>query len=108
MEQQSNGKAVASLVLGILSILCTFGGSWFLYGSIAGIVLGIIGIVLAVSAKKENPSGMATAGMVLSIVGVICSAIAAVACVGCIGLWGAGTAAGVDALNAVSTELYNL
>ena len=55
--------AVASLVLGILSILDPF--------IILGLILGIIGIVLAVMAKKRGFfGGMATAGLVLSIIGL--------------------------------------
>ena len=101
MEQQSNGKAVASLVLGIIALVCVFFG----YGAILGVILGIIGIILSISAKKENPSGMATAGFVLSLIAVIICVIGFIACVACVGAIGA---AGVNELNAVSTELYNL
>lgn len=82
MENKSNGKAIASLVLGIVSLVCIFFG----YGALLGIVLGIIGIVLGVSAKKEQPSGMATAGLVLSIISVALCALAFIACVACAGL----------------------
>jgi len=74
---------IASLVLGILSLLVgIFGGiiSW------SGAILGIIGIVLAVQGRK-NPeqSGMATAGLVLSIIGTIISLVFYVACAACVG-----------------------
>ncbi len=78
---QNNGKAIASLVLGILAACCVFFG----YGALLGIVLGIIGLVLGISAKKESPSGMATAGMVLSIIAIAICAIGFIACVACIG-----------------------
>ena len=56
MDNNSNGAAVASLVLGIVGI-CT---GW-LYG--LGCILGIIGLVMASTAKKNNGgSGLATAG----------------------------------------------
>jgi cbb3-type cytochrome oxidase subunit 1 len=72
----SNGKAIASLVLGIVSIVfCVYG---------IGIVTGIIGLVLGISAKKENPSGMATAGIVLSIIGIVISGITLFACIACV------------------------
>ena len=77
----SNGKAIASLVLGILALVCIFFG----YGALLGIVLGIIGLVLGISAKKEGPSGMATAGIVLSIISIAVCAIIFTACVACIG-----------------------
>ena len=95
-EQKTNGKAVASLVLGILAVLSLFTG---LAGVIVGLVLGIVGIVLAVSAKKEmahddKGQGLATAGLVCAIIGtaiaglgVLCiaacgAAIGATACFG--------------------------
>lgn len=86
MEQNSNGKAIASLVLGILACVCVFFG----YGALLGIVLGIVGLILGISAKKENPSGMATAGIVLSIISIAFCAIVFVACVACVGCFTAG------------------
>ena len=50
-----------------------------------GIICAIVGIVLAVVAKKQNPSGLATAGLVLSIIALaicIISIIAVIACAG--------------------------
>ena len=61
-EKQSNGLAIASMVLGIVSLILTCilpYGSW---------VLAIVGIVLAAIAKKKAKSGMATAGLVCSII----------------------------------------
>lgn len=68
MEQNSsNGTAVASLVLGIVSIVFAF------ILPIIGIICGIIGIVLGV--KLRNESGMAKAGFIMSIIGIILSVI---------------------------------
>lgn len=91
-EKKSNGFAIAGLVLGILSIVSSFtivfaGLGWL------GLVLGIVGIVMGVMAKKRNPSGMATAGLVLSIIGTVLCGITFVACVACIGA--VGTAGGI-------------
>ena len=61
----NNGKAIASLVLGILSIVLAFLYWW------VGLIGGIVGIVLGVQARKENPSSLATAGFVCSIIGVV-------------------------------------
>lgn len=80
-NKPSNGKAIASLVLGILAAVCVFFG----YGALLGIVLGIIGLVLGISAKKEAPSGMATAGIVLSIISIAICAIGFIACIACVG-----------------------
>lgn len=78
MNNNSNGAAVASLVLGIVGI-CT---GW-LYG--LGCILGIIGLVMASTAKKNNGgSGLATAGLVLSILAVVFGAVT-LACTVCVG-----------------------
>lgn len=61
-KKQSNGLAIASMVLGIVSLILTCilpYVSW---------VLAIVGIVLAAIAKKKAKSGMATAGLVCSII----------------------------------------
>ena len=85
-EKKSNGLAVASLVLGIVSIVFSFFIQWL------GLIIGIVGIVLGVMAKKKNPCGMATAGLVLSIIGTILCALIFIACIACIGALGtAGT-----------------
>lgn len=81
---QGNGKAIASLVLGIVAVVCVFFG----YGALLGIVLGIIGLILGINAKKESPSGMATAGVALSIIAIAICAIGFIACVACVGILG--------------------
>lgn len=61
------GLAIASLVMGIISILfcCCWGG---------GIVFAIPGIFMARSANKKNKTGVGTAGMVCSIIGTVLNA----------------------------------
>lgn len=88
-EKKSNGYAIAALVLGIVSIVFSFFLQWL------GLIIGIVGIVLAVVAKKKNPSGMATAGLVLSIIGTVFCALFFIACVACLGTL--GTAGGLAA-----------
>ncbi|MGI6175229.1 MAG: hypothetical protein ACOYJC_03510 [Christensenellales bacterium] len=79
------GKATASMVLGIISCsLWIFG-----YGAIAAIVCGIIGLVLAIQVRKGyeaaqmKPTGIATAGLVLSLIGTALSAIIFISCIAC-------------------------
>ena len=73
--------AVAGLVLGILSIVG---------GSIPGVnafpmwLFGIVGIVLSAIARKKEQSGIATAGLVLSIIGTILSFVFFLACAVCV------------------------
>ena len=76
MESSNVGKnkAIASLVLGIVGIVL----AWFTWLALIGLAASIIGIVMAVGAKKVLPaqnSGMATAGMVCSIIGLVLCAI---------------------------------
>lgn len=66
MEQSSNKKAIASLVLGIISCVCSV---CYIIGWIAGLVCGILAIVFGVKARKHSAKGLATAGFVLGIVG---------------------------------------
>lgn len=83
-EKKSNGLAIASLVLGIVAIVFSFIGLSIPFG----LIIGIVGIILGVMAKKKNPSGMATAGLVLSIIGTILCAIVFIACMACVGAIG--------------------
>jgi LSD1 subclass zinc finger protein len=59
------GKATASLVLGILSILGTF--------CLLGIPLGIIGLIMGIMGRKSTRHGMAVSGIVMSIIGFVLS-----------------------------------
>ena len=77
MEKQKIPNSTAVLVLGILSIIscCCYG--------VIGLILGIIALILANSAKKiyleapENYSGYSNlnAGKVMSIIGIILNLI---------------------------------
>ena len=57
--EESKGLAIASLILGILSILC------------GGGIFGIVGLILAIVAKKKGQAGPHTVGLILSIVGLV-------------------------------------
>ncbi len=75
---------VASLVLGIIAVMIGLfsGGSlgWF------GAILAIIGIILgAVGKKNPEKNGLATAGLVLSIIGLILCLLLYIACIACVG-----------------------
>lgn len=63
--KQSNTLAIVSLVLGILAIVCGCCLAW------VGCLFGIGGIVCAVLSKKNGKSGMATAGLICSIAGIV-------------------------------------
>lgn len=81
MENRSDGKATASLVLGILGLVFVFFGTF----AFIGMILAVIGLILGVAAKKENPDdGKAKAGVVLSIISLALCAVTFIACVACI------------------------
>lgn len=64
-NQGGKGMAVASLVLGIVSFLC------------CGLPCSIVGLILGIISKKRQPmnNGMATAGIVLCIIGLVFTVI---------------------------------
>ena len=75
---------VVSLVFGILCvILC-----WIPVWNWVGIALGVIGIIMgavgkSMAKKNDKPTGVATAGLVLSIIGVAIAGVAWLACFAC-------------------------
>ena len=62
-EVPGKGAAIASLVLGIIGLVVAL----FVFGPV-GAILGIVGVVMASKAKQQGfEGGMRTAGFVLSI-----------------------------------------
>lgn len=87
------GAATGSLVCGIVSLALSviFGG--FIITPLIGLVVGIVGLILASNAKKVGYlSGVRTAGFVCSLIGVILGAIVFVSCVACAGCLGTADA----------------
>lgn len=83
---ENNGFAVASLVLGILG--CTF--FWM---SSAAVIITILGLVFAVKGRKDipigsKPRGIATAGLVLNIIGLSLSGMIFLSCTMCLHAYG--------------------
>ena len=79
---------VASLVLGIIALVI---GVFFSAGlGWLGAILGIVGIILGALARKKTPEkkGVATEGLVMSLIGLILSVILWIACLACIGAAG--------------------
>ncbi len=66
--ESTPGFAIASLVLGIVSILfcCCWGG---------GILFAVPGIIMGLSANKKQKTGVGTAGIICSIVGAVLNGI---------------------------------
>ena len=89
--------AVAGLVLGILSLI---GGSVPIANAFPLWLLGLVGIILSAKArskarKEGEPIGIATAGLILSIIGFTFSFIM-FACIACAGMVVANFLGGLD------------
>lgn len=92
------GFAIAGLILGIASVVLGY-ETWYL-----GVAAGVVGLILSIQAKKSyeasgEKNGMATAGFILSIVGLAVSCLGLVMCITCGGcLMSAGTGALAEGL----------
>lgn len=69
--KKTDTLAIVSLILGIISIVACC----YIY---VAIPLGIGGIVCSVISKKKQKSGLATAGMICSIIGIVITILAIV------------------------------
>lgn len=64
-NKDTNVLAIVSLVLGILSIVLGCCTGWI------GALFGIGGIICAVFANKQGETGLAKAGLICSIIGIV-------------------------------------
>lgn len=98
-QDTGKGFSIAALVLGIVGVV--FG--WFGILGIIAFAASVVGIILAVNGRKKSiavfgkASGMATAGLVLSIIGTCLAGIAVIACTACAACIG-NTAAGLGSI----------
>ena len=69
--EPSSGKATAAVVCGAVAIVL----AWVPF---IGLILGIVAIVLAVSAGKQHKSGKTTAAKVCGVIGIVFSIVALV------------------------------
>ncbi|HJO93968.1 MAG TPA: DUF4190 domain-containing protein [Victivallales bacterium] len=63
-KTKGGGKAIASLVLGIIGII-----AWLI--PLFGLPITIVGLVLGCKGRKSAKKGIATSGIVLSIIGLV-------------------------------------
>ncbi len=94
-KKSSKGLSVAALVCGILGIV----GSFIPVVCYFTLVLAILGIVFGAKASKiakqnEESKGLATAGLVLGIIGTAFGAIGVICVICAAGVIGAAGAAG--------------
>ena len=64
--EKHNGKATASLVLGIISLI-----TWLL--PLFGFPVAIVGVVMGFYGMKSEKKNRGVAGLVLSIIGLVCT-----------------------------------
>ena len=83
----NNGKglSIAGLVLGIVACVL----AWFYMINIVALVCAIVGLVCAVKGKNAAkaagaPTGLGTAGLVLSIIGLVLAGIGFLSCTLCV------------------------
>ena len=101
--------SVTSLVMGIISLILTLACPVLP----VGLVLGIIGIIFAVMGKKsdeknEKPTGIAVAGLVLSIVATVIGGSVFAACAICTAGTAAATNSAVEATGEAVKSLKSI
>ncbi len=85
MQNTGKGLSIAGLVLGIVSVCL----AWFYMINIIALVCGVVGIVCAAKGSKAAkaaavPTGLATAGLVISIIGTCLAGIGFFSCTLCV------------------------
>ncbi len=85
MQNPGKGMSVAGLILGIASIVL----AWWYMINIVALVAGVVGVILAAKGKKAAvaagaPTGLGTAGLVLSIIGTVIAGIGFLTCTVCV------------------------
>lgn len=85
--ENNNGKtlAIVGLILGIVSIVL----AWFMYVNIAAVACAVVGLILSIKGKNKlvaagQAKGLAVAGLIVSIVGLVLSVIMFFACTVCV------------------------
>lgn len=68
IEDASKGESIASLALGIVSIL-------FVSRFIIAVACGVLAIIFGIKGKKRGGQGMATAGFITGIIGLSLQAV---------------------------------
>lgn len=80
------GLAIAGVVLGGIGIIATAAFSWVLWGigALVGLICGIVGLVLSIISRKQNPNGsLAIIGLVLGILAIVIGTICLISCAAC-------------------------
>lgn len=79
--KSTNTLAIVGMILGIISILAGCCG-WY------GLIFAIPGLICSILSRKNGKSGMATAGIVCSIVGIVIAVLMTILAFGMVALMG--------------------
>lgn len=75
--------------------------------ALVGIACGVVGLVMGIMSNKQQKSGMATAGVVMSCIGLGLCALELIACVACVSACnGASRGISNSFYDAIMDELY--
>lgn len=102
------GKAIGGLICGITSASFGLFLSYFFIPAFIGLAAGIVGLILSIQARKAMPygmNGMATAGLVLSIIGLSWNVVFLAVCGICGGCGLCSTCSTVNSLGSLASFL---
>lgn len=76
--------AVAGLIIGLLGLICGFIGIPVPVCAVLGFPFALVGLILSAVALKKNKNGLSIAGLVISIIAVIYTAVTFFTCGICV------------------------
>lgn len=84
-QNKPSGCSVAGLVLACIAFVLMFIGIVFYWMNLAGIIIGLIAMILSiVGMKKDTSKGVSIAGLVISLVSLLVNIILFAACGICV------------------------
>lgn len=102
------GFSIASLVIGC----CATALCWTPVLNMILLACGVIAIIMGAKGRKKSimaygkPSGLATAGLVLGIIGTVITGVGAVSCLACIGCASCASCAAFETAGAMGSMFY--
>ncbi len=72
VSSNDNSFGIASVVFGVVSLTFAIG---VLFGSFAGLVLGLVGLFFALAQRKRAPNKWSKAGLVLNIISLVINGV---------------------------------
>jgi len=68
---KSNDSGVVSLIFGILSIVSILFTTFAFFAPLAGLIFAVLSLIFGINQNKISKNKWATAGIILSIIGII-------------------------------------